>query len=180
MTISQKVDGEWITLTDEEHIAQLVAEAHAAGWDPCLRCFMPLIDGVCGYCRRQDMFNADPDYRAWSDAQARLDFGGWAPDSNRPYTFDDAKADQALVKKLSAKFDRSERDAKTDPGGCALCGLLEHGHKRWHGPAYSGLRTPAPGFVAPSIALRKARIVARRNVRTDRPAWAALDLGGAA
>jgi hypothetical protein len=178
--ISQLIDGEWRQISDEEHVAQLVAQAHADGWDPCLRCFSALIDGVCGYCRAQDMFNADPDYRAWSDAQQRLDFGGWAPESTRPYMHEDAQADEALVKKLSAKFNAAERNATMDPGGCALCGLPERGHKRWHGPGWQGHGAPSRGFVPPSDELRKARMAARRNMRNGRPAWAALDLGGAA
>lgn len=167
MSISQMVDGEWHTLTDEEHLEQCLARLVAAGVvDPCPACFTPRRDGSCKPCTRDAVFNADPDYRAWSDAQARLDFGGWAPDSDRPYTFADALDDKATVVRLEAKFACAERDAETDPGGCAMCGRPERGHgQRWH---------PHAGFepyVAPSIATRKARILARRNVRLGLPAW---------
>lgn len=175
--ISQLVDGEWVTSTDEEHRAQILAEAAAEGLDLCPRCFFGdrTDSGVCRGCARDAVFNADPDYRAWSDAQARLDFGAWAPDSDRPYTYDDAQADEALVHRLQARFNRFERYAKTDPDGCAICGVpwRDHG-QRWH---------PHAGFevwAEPSLALRKDRIVARRNVRIGRPAWAALNLAGAA
>lgn len=181
MTVSQLVDGEWKTLTDEEHTAQILAEAAEHGIDLCPRCFYGnRVDGVCEICARTDVLYADPDYREWSDAQARLDFGGWAPDSTRPYTFDDGRADEALVKRLSAKFNAAERNASMDPGGCAKCGLPERGHPRWHGPRWQGHGAPSRGFEAPSDALRKARMVARRNMRAGRPAWAALTLDGAA
>lgn len=170
MPISQMVDGEWHTLTDEEHLEQCLAQLRDAGVaDPCPACFTPRRDGSCKPCTRDAVFNADPDYRQWSDAQARLDFGGWAPDSDQPYTLDDAAADRATVARLEAKFARAERDAKTEPGGCAMCGRPECGHgQRWH---------PHAGFEpyeAPSMSLRKARMVARRNVRLSRPAWAPL------
>lgn len=170
MTISQLVDGEWITLTDEEHHAQCMAHLVAAGVvDPCPACFTARPDGSCKPCGIQAMFNADPDYRAWSDAMQRLDFGEWAPDSDRSYTYDDVKADQALVARMEAKFARAERDAKTDPGACAACRVPERGHgRRWHGPQQP--RT----YMAPPASLRKARMVARRNMRQGRPAWAAL------
>jgi hypothetical protein len=173
MTVSQLVDGEWRYLTDEEHHAECMAKLVAAGIaDPCPACFTPRVGGVCKPCTVQAVFNADPDYREWSDAQARLDFGGWAPDSDQPYTFDDATADKATVARLEAKFARAERDAKTDPGACALCGAPERGHaQRWH--PHAGFEP----FFAPSDALRKARMVARRNVRLGRPAWAPLDCG---
>lgn len=178
MTVSQLVDGEWVTLTDEEHIEQLVAQCRAEGWEPCLQCFQVLDDdGTCGYCRWRAAFSADPEYREWSDAQARLDFGAWAPESTRPYTFDDRQADRAIVKRLEAKFVRAERAAETEPGGCALCGVAERKHAQRYSSAHLGDRPK--GYVAPSAALRKARMVARRNVRTGRPAWAPLALGGA-
>ena len=172
--ISQLIDGELIELSDEEHIERLVAQAHADGWDPCLQCFMPLVDGACRPCNWAVVFNADPDYQAWSDAQARLDFGDWAPESPRPYTLDDARADEALVKRLSAKFNAAERAAGMDPGGCVKCGLPERGHQRWHGPRWQGHGGPSRGFEAPTDEIRKARIVARRNMRAGRPAWAPL------
>ena len=170
MSISQLVDGEWVALTDEEHHAQCMANLAAAGIaDPCPECFTPRTDGVCKPCSIQAAFNADPDYRAWSDAQARLDFGAWAPDSPRPYTFADALDDKATVVRLEAKFRRAERDARTDPGGCAMCGRPERGHEqRWH--PHAGFEV----YVAPSMSVRKARMVARRNVRLGRPAWAPL------
>lgn len=168
MSISQLVDGEWRTLTDEEHLAQCLAQLVADGVvDPCPDCFTPRTDGLCNPCEIQAVFNADPDYRTWSDALARLDFGAWAPDSFRPYTFADALDDKATVVRLEAKFARAERDAKTAPGGCAMCGRSERIHgQRW--------RTPCGPYVAPSMALRKARMVGRRNVRLGRPAWAPL------
>jgi hypothetical protein len=169
VTVSQLVDGEWVRLSDEEHHAQCLANLVAAGIaDPCPDCFTPRVDGVCGPCTRLRVLHADPDYRAWGDAQDRLDFGAWGPDSDRPYTYDDRKADEALVARLEAKFAKAERAAETEPGGCALCGVPERSHaQRWHGPQQTRF------YVAPSIALRKARMVARRNVRTGRPAWAA-------
>ena len=174
--ISQMVDGVWTELTDEEHAAQILTEAAANGIDLCPRCFFGnRVAGVCRMCARDAVFAADPDYREWSDAQDRLDFGGWAPESTRPYTFDDGRADEALVKRLDAKFARAEQEARTDPDGCALCGVPERGHaNRWHGPGKAGRYKP------PSVAVRKERMVARRNVRLGRPAWAALELGGAA
>ena len=63
---------------------------------------------------------------------------------------------------------RAERDATTEPGGCAVCGTPEREHcQRWHGSLFR-----SEGYVAPSIAVRKARILARRNVRLGIPAWA--------
>ncbi|MFI5934741.1 hypothetical protein [Actinoplanes sp. NPDC051494] len=181
--ISQVIDGVLMPLTDEEYIAQILADARANGVDDlCPRCFaFPRLDGACRPCARDDVFAADPDYRAWSDAQARLDEGGWAPESIRPYTYEDAKADEVLAGQLSAKFNRAERRATMDPGGCAVCGDPARGHhERWHGRRDNGAKTPPTGFVPPSDELRKARIVARRNVRAGRPAWAALSLGGVA
>lgn len=175
MSISQLVDGEWVSLTDEEHAAQILAEAAADGIDLCPRCFfVNRVNGVCEMCARDAVFNADPDYRMWSDAQARLDFGGWAPDSTRPYTLDDAAVDKATVARLEAKFARAERDAKTEPGGCALCGVPERGHgQRWH---------PHAGFepyVAPSNALRLDRMYARRAKRLGLPVWSRPGRGAA-
>lgn len=175
--IAQLVDGELVHLTDEEHVAQLVAQAHADGWDPCLRCFSPLVDGVCKPCVRDAVFNADPDYRKWGDALARLDFGAWAPESTRPYTWDDREADKVTVKRLEAKFAAAERSAEIEPGGCALCGVAERKHSQRYSSAHLGDRPK--GYVAPSTALRKARMVARRNVHSGRPAWAPLNLRGA-
>lgn len=170
MTISQLVDGEWVALTDEEHLEQCLAQLRDAGIaDPCPACFTPRTDGVCKPCAVQAVFSADPDYREWSDAQARLDFGAWAPASDRPYTFADALDDKATVVRLEAKFARAERDAKTEPSGCAMCGRPERGHgQRWH--PHAGFQP----FEAPSLAVRKARMVARRNVRLGQPAWSPL------
>ena len=170
---SQLIDGKWVPVADEGHAAQILADAAAEGIDLCPRCFwVNRVGGVCQLCARDAMFNADPDYRAWSDAQGRLDFGEWAPDSTRPYTWDDKEADEALVDRLAAKFNRAEKAARTDPGGCAGCGMAERDHvQRWHGKDLPW------SFMPPSIELRKARIVARRNVRSGRPAWAPLALG---
>ena len=168
--ISQLVDGKWVSLTTEQHAAQVLAEAAAAGIDLCPRCFYGnRVNGVCQMCARDAVFNADPDYRAWAEAHDRVDFGEWGPDSTRPYTRDDMKTDEATVARLSAKFNRAECAAKTDPDGCAVCGVSPRGHaRRWHQGA--GIET----WVEPSISLRKARIVARRNIRLGRPAWAPL------
>lgn len=170
---SQLIVGDWVPVADEDHAAQILANAASEGVDLCPRCFwVNRVDGVCQLCARNDMLNADTDYRAWSDAQQRLDFGEWAPNNTRPYTWDDKQADEALVKRLEGKFNRAEKAAGTDPGGCAGCGVAERAHvQRWHG---QGLPW---SFMPPSVELRKARMVARRNVRSGRPAWAPLVLG---
>ena len=143
---------------------EFFAEMRAEGIDPCPDCYGVRIDGVCGYCRRQAIFNADPDYRAWSDAQQRLDFGAWAPDSDRPYAYDDAKADEALQARLEAKVTRAERDAVTEPSACGRCGRPEGKH----------LWSRFPGicrYVLPSDAQRLARMYARRAARLGLPVW---------
>lgn len=177
MSISMLVDDEWVSLTSEEHAAHILADAAKDGIDLCPRCFGDIVavDGMCKGCASDAVYNADPDYRAHGDALARLDFGAWAPDSDRPYTFDDAATDKATVARLEAKFARAERDADTDPGGCAMCGAPERGHaQRWH---------PHAGFepwVAPSNAQRLARMYARRAQRLGLPVWSRPGKAGAA
>lgn len=140
------------------------AELRVAGFDHCPDCYTVRIDGVCRSCRSQAIFNADPDYRAWSDAQARLDHGAWAPDSDRPYTYSDVKADEAFAARLEAKFARAERDAATPPNACGKCGEPEGKHLR---SRFSGICR----YVPPSDAQRLARMYARRAARLGLPVW---------
>lgn len=175
MPISQLVDGEWVSLTDEEHAAQILAEAAADGIDLCPRCFfVNRVNGVCEMCARDAVFNADPGYRMWSDAQARLDFGDWAPDSTRPYMLDDADVDKATVARLEAKFALAEQDAKTEPGGCAVCGVPEREHmQRWHPHGHS------KSYIPPTDRRRLARRYARRAKRLGLPVWSRPGRGAA-
>jgi hypothetical protein len=143
---------------------ELFDALRAEGIDPCPDCFTPRIDGVCRPCRMQAILSADQDYSAWSDAQARLDHGAWAPDSDRPYTYDDVKADKALTARLKAKFLRAELDAVTEPNACGKCRRSEGEHLR---SRFLGICR----YVPPSDAQRLARMYARRAARLGLPVW---------
>lgn len=160
----------YLSETLEEAKARVLAEAAAEGMDLCPECFgVPRVNGVCNPCRVSKVWAAEPNWSAYGQAQARVDFGAWDPDESRPYTFADRTADELLVKRLESMFARAERDAKTPLNGCALCGKPERGHERFYDWPH---RLGAPeGFVTPSDAVRKSRLTARRNVRHGLPAW---------
>lgn len=155
MGVSMLVDGEWRTLSDEEHKAMCLAEMRAGGVDPCEECLGVKVDGVCGWCRMDALLNADPDHSAMADAQSRIDFQKRGPD----YTFEDQQADEATVAAFARKADRAELDAVTEPGACAECHRHESVHRWFH------------KFAPPSDRLRLARMYARRAKRLGLPVW---------
>lgn len=163
MSVSMLVDGEWRTLSGDEHKTMLLAEMRSDGLDPCERCFNVKVDGVCGWCRMDALLNADPDFSAMADAQARIDFQERGP----AYTFEDLQADEATVAAFERKVATAERDAATEPGACADCHRHESVHRWFH------------KFVPPSDRLRLARMYARRAKRLGLPVWSRPGRGAA-
>lgn len=150
-------------ITANQHMDLLRREAfnelRAAGYDHCPDCYTVRTDGVCGWCRMQAILNADPDWRAMSDARTRLDFEPFV-------SFEASRVDEQIIAAFERKVDRAERDAKTPPNGCRHCGVTQRGHgQRW---------VPGIGrhvFTQPTDTQRLARMYARRAIRLGLPVW---------
>lgn len=117
-------------------------------------------NGTCAGCE----LDKSTAFQAMCDAQSRLDDGAFLA-AERPRL-------ALIVNTYWSCQGTAERDARTAPNGCALCGEPERGHYQRFGRGHT--RATGIAYVAPSNAQRLDRMLARRAYRAGTP-HAAVD-----
>lgn len=112
-------------------------------------------NGTCAGCE----LGKSVAFQAMCEAQSRLDDG--------EFLLSEKDKLQAIADAYWTCQRTAERDAKTAPNGCAVCGLEERGHGVWEGGGHNGIvgRT----YIEPSNVKRLDRMLARRAYRAGTP-----------
>jgi len=154
-------DGECPFPDLHERLLEHLASLEVAGVvNPCPACFGACPDGACRRCAWDRARSADPAYHICAvahDRQELLDA--------EEYPIAQRRIDTAIIHAYGRAELRAERDSRTAPNGCGICGIEEYGHGMRYGPRHIGAM---PGWVPPTDRQRLDRMRARRAARNGR------------